>query len=82
MHIKFFQLAIQGISDFLCGTTPRLVCRVIDTHGRSGWAPFELRADELVTGVVSWPAKVSGEERQRQENYEKGKGYYEFHSAD
>ena len=71
-----------GIIDFLFDGSPRLVFRVIDTHGRNVWAPFELRADELINGVVSWPAKVSIEERQRQENYEKGQGYYEFSSAD
>jgi len=55
---------------------------VLDIQGRNVWAPFVLRADELVNGVVSWPAKVSDDSMQRQENYEKGNGYYEIPPTD
>jgi alkaline phosphatase D len=73
----YFQGSSFGLVDFLFDPTPRLVFRVIDVQGRSVWKPFELRADELVNGVQSWPSKVSEEERFRQANYDEGKGYYE-----
>ncbi len=66
-----------GLIDFLFEPSPRLVYRVIDVQGRSVWEPFELRADELVNGVESWPRKASEEELARQAGYEKGRGYYQ-----
>ena len=78
----YFQGSSIGIIDFIVDDQPRLIYRVLDIQGRNVWAPFILRADELVNGVTSWPAKVSSEERQRQENYEKGKGYYEIPPTD
>jgi hypothetical protein len=56
--------------------------RLFDIHGRSVWEPFVVRADELVNGVVSWPDKVDDVPRQRQENLENGKGYYELEVDD
>ncbi len=73
----YFQGSSIGIMDFVFGESPRLIYRVIDIHGRNVWEPFEVFPSELVNGMQSWPAKVSEEERQRQENYEKGHGYYE-----
>ena len=60
------------------GDDPRMVFQLIDTHGRRVWEPFEVRASELVNGVTSWPEKVSSISRQRQENLDAGKGYYEI----
>ncbi len=73
----YFQGSNMGVVDFIFDGVPKLTYRLIDIHGRSVWETFELRADEMVNGVQSWPSKVSEEERQRQENYEKGLGYYE-----
>jgi alkaline phosphatase D len=73
----YFQGSNFGLVDFLFEPSPRLVYRLIDVEGRSVWEPFELRADELVNGVVSWPSKVSEEERLRQADWEAGRGYYE-----
>jgi len=78
----YFQGSSIGIIDFILDDQPRLIYRVLDIQGRNVWAPFVLRADELVNGVVSWPAKVSDDSMQRQENYEKGNGYYEIPPTD
>jgi len=78
----YFQGSSIGIIDFILDDQPRLIYRVLDIQGRNVWAPFVLRANELVNGVTSWPDKVSDEERRRQENYENGNGYYEFPPAD
>jgi alkaline phosphatase D len=74
----FFQSSNFGLVDFhMDDEDPRLVFQLIDIHGRSAWGRFELRASELVNGVTSWPAKVHPVSKQRQENLEEGKGYYE-----
>jgi hypothetical protein len=44
--------------------------------------PFEVKASELVNGVVSWPDKVEDVPRQRQEHYDAGEGYYEIEVDD
>jgi alkaline phosphatase D len=78
----YFKGSSVGIVDFILDENPRLMYRVIDIHGRNVWEPFVVRADELVNGVTSWPDKVDNEERQRQENYDAGKGYYEIEPED
>jgi alkaline phosphatase D len=79
----FFQSSNFGLVDFhMAGDDPYLVFQLIDIHGRSVWGRFELRASELVNGVVSWPAKVHPDERKRQENLDAGKGYYEVAAED
>jgi len=78
----YFQGSSIGIMDFVFGDSPRLIYRVIDIHGRNVWEPFEVRPSELVNGVVSWPTKVSDQERQRQEHYDQGRGYYEIPPVD
>lgn len=78
----YFKGSSVGVVDFLLDDPPRLMYRVIDIHGRNVWEPFVVRADELVNGVISWPAKVHGDSRQRQENYDAGKGYYEIEPED
>jgi alkaline phosphatase D len=75
----FFQSSNFGLVDFhMQGDDPHLVFQLIDIQGRSVWGRFELRASELVNGVTSWPNKVSDISRQRQENLDAGKGYYEI----
>jgi alkaline phosphatase D len=74
----YFKGSNVGVIDFVFDDAPRLMYRLIDIHGRNVWAPFVVRADELVNGVTSWPDKVDAEEKQRQENFEDGKGYYEI----
>ena len=44
--------------------------------------PPTVRADELVNGVTSWPAKVDDAARRRQESYEQGHGYDEVEPED
>jgi alkaline phosphatase D len=78
----YFKGSSVGILDFIFDEEPRLMYRVIDIHGRNVWQPFVLRADELVNGVSSWPDKVDDEARQRQENYDGGRGYYELEPED
>jgi alkaline phosphatase D len=78
----YFQGSNSGLVDFLFDPYPRIVYRLIDVQGRSVWESFELRADELVNGVQSWPSKVGEEERFRQENYDAGRGYYEVAPPD
>ncbi len=78
----YFQGSNVGVVDFIFDGEPRLTYRLFDIHGRSVWETFEVHADEMVNGVRSWPAKVNEEERQRQENYEKGHGYYETPPTD
>jgi len=74
----FFQSSNFGLVDFhMDADEPYLVFQLIDIHGRSVWGRFELRASELVNGVTSWPAKVHPVSRQRQENADAGRGYYE-----
>lgn len=36
----------------------------------------------LVNGVVSWPDKVADVPRQRQDNFDAGKGYFELEVDD
>jgi alkaline phosphatase D len=74
----YFKGSNVGIIDFILGDESRLMYRLIDIHGRNVWPPFVVRADELVNGVTSWPEKVASQPRQRQENYDSGKGYYEI----
>jgi alkaline phosphatase D len=74
----YFQSSNFGLIDFLFESTPRLVYRVIDLQGRSVWKSFEVRVDELVNGVQSWPSKVGEEPAWRHKNYDEGKGYYEI----
>jgi len=78
----YFKGSSVGIIDFIFDDEPRLMYRIIDIHGRNVWEPFVVRADELVNGVVSWPDKVHSDSRQRQENYDAGKGYYEIEPED
>jgi alkaline phosphatase D len=73
----YFKGSNVGVIDFILDDEPRLMYRLIDIHGRNVWPPFVLRADELLNGVRSWPDKVDDWERERQENYDSGKGYYE-----
>jgi alkaline phosphatase D len=72
----YFQGSNFGLVEFLFEPTPRLTYRLIDTQGRSVWETFEVTADELVNGVISWPSKVDERERLRQLDYEAGRGYY------
>jgi alkaline phosphatase D len=74
----YFQGSNVGVIDFMFDGEPRLMYRLFDFVGRSIWEPFVVRADELVNGVTSWPTKVDDEERQRQENHDRGQGYYEI----
>jgi len=74
----YFEGSNFGVVDFLMGDDPRLVFQLIDIHGRRVREPFELRASELVNGVVSWPSKVTDLPRQRQEHLDAGEGYYEI----
>jgi alkaline phosphatase D len=74
----YFQGSNVGVIDFVFDGSPRVIYRLFDIHGRSVWAPFVVHARELVNGVTSWPDKVDAKERQRQENWEAGKGYYEI----
>jgi alkaline phosphatase D len=78
----YFRGSNVGVIDFIFDGEPRLMYRLFDIHGRSVWEPFVVRADELVNGVVSWPDKVADVPRQRQENLEAGKGYYELEVED
>ena len=78
----YFQGSNFGLIDFVMDDDPKVVFRLVDIHGRVVRGPFEVKASELVNGVTSWPAKVSEEERRRQENYENGYGYYEFPPAE
>jgi len=73
----YFQGSNFGLVEFHMGDDPYLTFQLIDIHGRRVWEPFVLYASELVNGVTSWPEKVSDISRQRQENYDAGKGYYE-----
>ena len=66
------------VIDFMFDGEPRLMYRLFDFVGRSIWEPFVVCADELVNGVTSWPTKIDDEERQRQENHDRGQGYYEI----
>jgi alkaline phosphatase D len=74
----YFRGSNVGVIDFIFDESPRLMYRLIDIHGRSVWKTFELRAEELVNGVASWPDKVDTEELQRQQSYDAGTGYYEI----
>jgi alkaline phosphatase D len=74
----YFKGSNVGVIDFILDEEPRLMFRLIDIHGRNVWQPFVVRADELVNGVTSWPDKVDNEERQRQEHFDAGGGYYEI----
>jgi len=78
----YFKGSSVGVVDFLLDDPPRLMYRIIDIHGRNVWEPFVVRADELVNGVTSWPDKVHSDSRQRQENYDAGRGYYEIEPED
>ena len=78
----YFQGSNFGLIDFVMDDDPRVVFRLVDIHGRVVRGPFEVRASELVNGIVSWPEKVSDGEWRRQENYENGYGYYEGPPAD
>ena len=72
----YFQGSNFGLIDFVMDDDPRVVFRLVDIHGRVVRGPFEVKASELVNGIVSWPEKVSDGERRRQENYENGYCYY------
>jgi alkaline phosphatase D len=78
----YFKGSSFGVVDFIIDDEPRLIYRVIDIHGRNVWEPFVVRADELANGIVSWPDKIHSDSRQRQENYDAGKGYYEIEPED
>jgi len=78
----YFQGSSVGVVDFLFEPTPRLTYRVFDVQGRSVWETFELRADELVNGVQSWPSKVDELPQWRQKQVEEGRGYYEVEPPD
>ena len=78
----YFQGSSVGVVDFLFEPTPRLTYRVFDTQGRSVWETFEVRADELVNGVRSWPSKVGELPKWRQKQVEEGRGYYEVEPPD
>ncbi len=78
----YFRGSNVGVLDFIFDGEPRLMYRLFDIHGRSVWEPFVVRADELVNGVVSWPDKVADVPRQRQDNFDAGKGYYELEVDD
>jgi len=78
----YFQSSSVGVVDFLFAPTPRLLYRVFDLEGRSVWKTFELRADELVNGVQSWPEKVDEVPRWRQQQRQEGRGYYEVEPPD
>lgn len=66
-----------GVIDVSFGDSADLIFRLLDSEGRSIWAPFELQAEELVNGVASWQTKVDSRENQRQKNDDQGKGYYQ-----
>jgi alkaline phosphatase D len=74
----WFHGSNAGVVDFIMDDDPRVVFRLIDTHGRVVRGPTEIRASDLVNGVTSWPEKVDEESRWRQEQYDNGKGYYEI----
>lgn len=78
----YFQGSSVGVVDFLFEPTPRLQYRVLDLAGRSVWETFEVRADELVNGVKSWPSKVDELPEWRQKQVEEGRGYYEVELPD
>lgn len=78
----YFQGSNVGVIDFVFDGSPHVVYRLFDIHGRSVWSPFVVHARELVNGVTSWPEKVDAKERQRQQNWEAGKGYYEIRPPD
>lgn len=78
----YFQGSSVGVVDFLFEPTPRLTYRIFDVQGRSVWETFELRADELINGVQSWPSKVDEVPRWRQKQVEAGRGYYEVEPPD
>lgn len=78
----YFQGSSVGVVDFLFEPTPRVQYRVFDLAGRSVWETFEVRADELVNGVQSWPSKVDELPEWRQEQVEEGRGYYEVELPD
>jgi alkaline phosphatase D len=73
----YFQGSSVGVVDFVFEPTPKLVYRILDVQGRSVWKSFEVRADELVNGVQSWPSKVDEVPQWRQKHFDEGRGYYE-----
>jgi len=78
----YFQGSNFGLVDFFMEDDPRMTFRLVDIHGRVVRGPFEVRASELVNGVASWPDKVDEVPRQRQENFDAGRGYYELEVDD
>ena len=78
----YFQGSSVGVVDFLFEPVPRVQYRVFDLAGRSVWKTFEVRADELVNGVQSWPSKVDELPQWRQKQVEEGRGYYEVEPPD
>ncbi|MFQ5823705.1 MAG: alkaline phosphatase D family protein [bacterium] len=73
----YFVSSNFGIIDFIFDDSAKLIFQLKDDVGRNVWQPFELKAQELVNGVQSWPDKVDPLENIRHEKYEKGEGYYE-----
>lgn len=78
----YFQGSSVGVVDFLFEPVPRVQYRVFDLGGRSVWKTFEVRADELVNGIQSWPSKVDELPEWRQQQVEEGRGYYEVELPD
>ena len=78
----YFQGSSVGVVDFLFEPVPRVQYRVFDLTGRSVWKTFEVRADELVNGIQSWPSKVDELPEWRQQQVEEGRGYYEVEQPD
>lgn len=78
----YFQGSSVGVVDFLFEPVPRVQYRVFDLTGRSVWKTFEVRADELVNGIKSWPSKVDELPEWRQQQVEEGRGYYEVEQPD
>ncbi len=77
VRAPYFSTANFGLIEFDFTTEPTLYFTLIDIYGNKVWKPLELKESDLRNGVVSWKDKVDPNEIKRQENYEKGKGYFE-----